>query len=442
MSVELPRGTLYSPPEDSPPLSPTWNRPGRRPRSSSSTSVTSVSSNLIATVWKLQRHAKQYWKKLSLWQKIIGSTLLIIMNVAILLGVIYHEAIFHWFVPIANQWREIPFGFMILFMWTFFSAFPPLIGYSTSVTLAGFVYGLPNGWYIAASGTVVGSTAAFIACRVYFRNFAQKMVQTDKRFAALSLTLKHDGLKLLCMIRLCPLPYSISNAALSTFPTISWVNFAIAGAVASPKLFIHVFIGHQMKVLGERGEKMPAGTKALNYGSMIGGAILGFVTGWIIYRRTVTRAQELENEERRRVEGRESTELERSRGGEQREQREGYFDDPIEEQLERTLSGGGNSGGRRDGYADEEDGRGSKKGIAGRALGVFNELFGRTAVDDGFDSEREEQGRLLAGDELMDDEDAEELLVVEDDPLELGDGGRGHSRGRHGGSGSSQGSER
>ncbi|KAF3924457.1 hypothetical protein AA313_de0210316 [Arthrobotrys entomopaga] len=436
MSVELPRGTLYSPPEDSPPLSPAWSRSGRRPRSSSTTSVTSVSSNLMDTIWKLQRHAKQYWRKLSLWQKIIGSTLLIIMHVTILLGVIYHEAIFHWFVPIANQWRELPFGFMILFMWTFFSAFPPLIGYSTSVTLAGFVYGLPNGWYIAASGTVVGSTAAFIACRVYFRNFAQKMVQTDKRFAALSLTLKHDGLKLLCMIRLCPLPYSISNAALSTFPTISWVNFAIAGAVASPKLFIHVFIGHQMKVLGERGEKMPAGTKALNYGSMIGGAILGFVTGWIIYRRTVMRATQLENEERRRVEGRvegrESTELEGGRGG---EQREGYFDDPIEEQLERTLSGGGSGGARREGYNEEEDGRGKRKGIAGRALGVFNELFGRTAVDDGFESEREEEGRLLAGDEMMDDEDAEELLVVEDDSLEP-------DHGRRGGSGGSQGSGR
>ncbi|KAF3922982.1 hypothetical protein ABW20_dc0102932 [Dactylellina cionopaga] len=430
MATELPRRTLYSPPAGIPSVTPTWSRGGRRSRSNSATSVTSVSSNVMNMVWKLQRHANQYWKKLTLAQKIIGVTVLVALHVLLLLGLIYHEAIFHRFVPIANEWRKLPWGFLILFTWTFISAFPPLIGYSTSVTLAGFIYGVPNGWYIAASGTVVGSTAAFLACRIYFRNFAQKMVQTDKRFAALSLTLKHDGLKLLCMIRLCPLPYSISNAAMSTFPTVSWLNFAIAGAVASPKLFIHVFIGHQMKVLGESGEKMDAGTKALNYGSMIGGAILGAVTGWLIYKRTMKRTKQLELEERRRVDpgaagaaGRGSDDMDL--GG---ADGEGYFDDPVEAQAERTLAHGASHGSD---YLDEEGMNGSgaangkhNKGIAGKAFGVFNELFGRTAAETGFDSDSDEEGRLLAGDELMDDEDAEELLVVEDGVMELEDGAR------------------
>ncbi|KAK6523616.1 Tlg2-vesicle protein [Arthrobotrys megalospora] len=424
MSTELPRGTLYSPPTNSSNVTPTWTRSGRRSRSSSTTSATSVSSNLLNTVWKLKRKAHQYWNKLTLAQKIIGCTVLAIINVAILLGIVYHEAIFHWFSPIADKWAEMPYGFLILFMWTFVSAFPPLIGYSTSITLAGFIYGVPNGWYIAASGTVIGSTAAFIACRLYFRDFAQKMVATDKRFAALSLTLKHDGLKLLCMIRLCPLPYSISNGAMSTFPTVSAWKFAVAGAVASPKLFIHVFIGHQMKVLGETGEKMDAGTKALNYGSMVLGALLGMGTGWFIYKRTVRRARQLEAEERRRVVSGaaggntgsgEGEEVDMSGGNV-----DGYHDDPVEEQLERTLSGGNN-------YVDEEGGQKRRDGIAGRAMGVFNGIFGGVAADRGFlDSEEEEEGRLLAGDELMEDEDAEELLVVEDGVLEM-EGGRDRS---------------
>ncbi|KAK6339705.1 Tlg2-vesicle protein [Orbilia javanica] len=387
---------------------------GRRSRSSSTTSVTSASSNLLNNFWKLKRKAHAYWNKLTFAQKVIGCTGLAVLNVGILLGVIYHEAIFHWFSPIADRWAEMPYGFLILFTWTFISAFPPMIGYSTSITLAGFIYGVPNGWYIAASGTVVGSTAAFIACRLYFRDFAQRMVSTDKRFAALSLTLKHDGLKLLCMIRLCPLPYSISNGAMSTFPTVSAWKYAIAGAVASPKLFIHVFIGHQMKVLGETGEKMDAGTKALNYGSMIFGAVFGMGTGWFIYKRTVRRARQLEAEERRRVVssaagGRtgsgEGEEVDMIDGG----GRDGYLDDPVEEQLERTLSGDG-----RRGRFDEEGGK-RRDGIAGRAMGVFNGIFGGVAAETRFlESEGEEEGRLLDGDELMEEEDAEELLVVED----------------------------
>lgn len=43
---------------------------------------------------------------------------------------------------------------------------------------------------------------------------------------------------------------------------------------------------------------MDATTKAINWASIVGGMILGALTGWLIYRRTVARSQELEAEER------------------------------------------------------------------------------------------------------------------------------------------------
>lgn len=153
----------------------------------------------------------------------------------------------------------------------YISAFPPMIGYSTSVTLAGFIYGFPNGWFIVAAATILGATSAFIACRQFFQNFSKRMVATDKRFAALSLTLKHDGIKLLCMIRLCPLPYSIGNGAMSTFPTVTPWAFMLATACATPKLMIHVFIGERLARLAEADQKMDTKTKLLNYSSIIGG---------------------------------------------------------------------------------------------------------------------------------------------------------------------------
>lgn len=125
----------------------------------------------------------------------------------------------------------------------------------------------------------------------------QRLVGKDKRFEALALTLKHDGLKILCMIRFCPLPYSLSNAAMSTFPTVHPLSFALATALASPKLLIHVFIGSRMAVIAESGGKMDAGTKAINYISIIVGGLLGAGVGWVIYQKTVSRARELENEE-------------------------------------------------------------------------------------------------------------------------------------------------
>ena len=153
-------------------------------------------------------------------------------------------------------------------------------------------------WFIAATATVAGSTASFLLSRTLLKNMVHRLVANDKRFAALALTLKHDGLKLLIMIRMCPLPYSLSNGAIATFPTVHWASYAIATALVSPKLMLHIFIGAQLEKIAEGGGKMDAGTKALSYISIAIGAIAGAVTGWFMYKKTKERAAQLEAEER------------------------------------------------------------------------------------------------------------------------------------------------
>lgn len=172
-------------------------------------------------------------------------------------------------------------------------------------------------WFIVASATVAGSLCSFIVSRTILSRFVQRLVEKDSRFVALSLVLKHDGLKLLCMIRLCPLPYSISNGAMSTFATVKPLSFALATAIVTPKLMIHIFIGTRLAAIAKSGEKMDAGTKAINWASIIAGGIIGALTGWFIYKRyeimfqvrreyaklirTLARSQELEAEERNGV---------------------------------------------------------------------------------------------------------------------------------------------
>lgn len=140
-------------------------------------------------------------------------------------------------------------------------------------------------WPIVASATIVGSTCSFIVSRTVLSTFVNRLVANDKRFEALSLVLEHDGLKLLVMIRLCPLPYSISNGAISTFPTVQPLIFALATAAATPKLLIAIFIGSRLAVIARSGEKMDTGTKVINWASIIFGVALGGITGWLIYKR-------------------------------------------------------------------------------------------------------------------------------------------------------------
>jgi len=61
--------------------------------------------------------------------------------------------------------------------------------------------------------------------------------------------------------------------------------FALATAAATPRLLIAIFIGSRLAVIAKSGEKMDAGTKAINWISIIFGVVLGGLTGWLIYKR-------------------------------------------------------------------------------------------------------------------------------------------------------------
>jgi hypothetical protein len=100
------------------------------------------------------------------------------------------------------------------------------------------------------------------------------------------------------MIRLCPLPFSISNGALSTIPTISWQTFMLATACVTPKLLLHVWIGSQLADLAERGDEMDTKTKVISYCGIAIGAIAGLLTTWLIYAQTQKRLMDIEQIER------------------------------------------------------------------------------------------------------------------------------------------------
>jgi uncharacterized membrane protein YdjX (TVP38/TMEM64 family) len=112
-------------------------------------------------------------------------------------------------------------------------------------------------------------------------------MEYDTRFAALALTLEYDGLKLLCMIRLCPLPYSLCNGAMSTFPTVHPLKYGLATAIITPKLLVGPFIGSRLRILSDNNEQMSTGAKAVNIISVIVSISIGIFTGWYIYRKSV-----------------------------------------------------------------------------------------------------------------------------------------------------------
>ncbi|KAK4938405.1 Tlg2-vesicle protein [Elasticomyces elasticus] len=286
--------------------------------------------NLINNAEKLRRRIITVWGNMTLLQRVLTVIGIVVLDALVILFLIFNERIFSFLEPLAERWKNTTGGWTILWTIIFFTAFPPVIGYSTCGTTAGFVYGVWEGWLILATATVAGSFCSFIVSRTILRKWVDRWVGNDKRFAAFSLILKHDGLKLLCMIRFCPLPYSLSNGAMSTFPTIHPAMYALATAMVSPKLFVHVFIGSRLAIIARTREKMTFGDRMVNYSSIVIGGTVGVLTGYYIYRQTMARAKELEAEEANNV--RDSV----RRTGHIPDQ---YNDDPEAQAAANTLGG-------------------------------------------------------------------------------------------------------
>ncbi|KAK4152415.1 hypothetical protein C8A00DRAFT_16267 [Chaetomidium leptoderma] len=288
-----------------PPWTPRPTPPGARRLSSRRSTLHESSSQqepkpflttLQTTLTTLSQQSIRLYLTLSKTQRLLLLTASAALFALGILFLVYSSRLFAALAPLAASWRAHPLGWLPLWLATFVTAFPPVIGYSTSVTLAGFVYGFPLGWPIAASATVAGSTVAFLTSRGVFAGYVHRLVGGDQRFVALGQVLRRDGLGVLVMIRLCPLPYSLSNGFLATVGSIRARGFALATAGATPKLLVHVFIGSRLAMLAEPGDKMTGFDRAINYISMIVFGLLGFAVGLFIYRRTMARAAELARE--------------------------------------------------------------------------------------------------------------------------------------------------
>ncbi|OAL70592.1 golgi apparatus membrane protein tvp38 [Trichophyton violaceum] len=293
---------------------PPWSRPhtglGRDRRRSSLFGMPSATSDptgfrdrAIDRIGRSYQRVSETFGKMTILQK-IGSVIAGLCVIALGLGFMAVTGqIFAWLGPVAKDWENAPLAYFILWLCTFLMSFPPMVGWSTVGTVSGFIFGVWKGWAIYASATVIGSTCSFYVSRTVLSKFVQRLMKHDKRFAALSLTLKYDGLKLLCMIRLCPLPYSLCNGAVSTFPTVSPLMYGLATAIISPKFLVPTFIGSRLRILSEDGGEMSTGSKAVNIISILVSVAAGVFTGWYIYKRTLARAKQLEAEERANLRG-------------------------------------------------------------------------------------------------------------------------------------------
>ena len=137
-------------PPDSPTLlhqQPRWSRraPSNTLSHSQSPSVQQESGLGGRLLRRTDRLGRDFQKRFTPFQLALLTVAGLAAFTTAILFVIYQQRFFSWLEPRAVKWKNLKGGWCILWAMTFITAFPPVIGYSTCFTLAGFVYGLAEG---------------------------------------------------------------------------------------------------------------------------------------------------------------------------------------------------------------------------------------------------------------------------------------------------------
>lgn len=232
----------------------------------------------------IQARFKQWYLSHSPLQKVLLAIGGLAVFISGILALIFHKLVITSLVDISEYLENLRYGHLLLFVLVFFVGFPPLIGYSALSMLCGMVFGFPGGWPLLASATILGSLASFLVFRFLLQHRAEQLVQHNEKFRAFAEILKDDtSLFILVLIRLCPLPYSLSNGALAAIPNLPVFTYLMASVITSPKMFVHIFVGSTIKHLGD--EERPYSAKVIDVISiLITGCALSLAS-YIIYNK-------------------------------------------------------------------------------------------------------------------------------------------------------------
>jgi uncharacterized membrane protein YdjX (TVP38/TMEM64 family) len=110
---------------------------------------------------------------------------------------------------------------------------------------AGAIFGLGWGTLIASFGAVLGSTAAFLAARLVFRDGVER--RFGEPLARVSAGVAKEGAFYLFTLRLVPgLPYFLINLAMGLTPIGAWTFYWVSQLAMLPSTVLYANAGTQL----------------------------------------------------------------------------------------------------------------------------------------------------------------------------------------------------
>ncbi|KAG1143649.1 hypothetical protein G6F37_009560 [Rhizopus arrhizus] len=206
----------------------------------------------------------------------------------------YRSTIKELIQTVAVELRTTPYSSILLSCLIIFTSIPPLIGFTFSTTITGFIYGFPGGIFPAVSGAFLGAMVAFALIRKYnFARFIKLSPSKQEKYMAIQEAIEQGGFKMMVLIRLSPIPWPITNMLLSIISTANTQHYIMAALLASLKVSLDVWIGSQLADLSN--PNLPPSAHRIAMITMGCGLLILIGVAWWLYRLTMEKVKEMAN---------------------------------------------------------------------------------------------------------------------------------------------------
>ncbi len=114
----------------------------------------------------------------------------------------------------------------------------------------GILFGMGGGLFGVVAGSTLGAAAGFLCSRYVARDRVAARLKQNPSFASIDEALHREGWKIVALLRMCPLPFGVSNYAygLTNIPFGHYLAATIIGLL--PEEVVLVFLGATGRRMG------------------------------------------------------------------------------------------------------------------------------------------------------------------------------------------------
>lgn len=109
-------------------------------------------------------------------------------------------------------------------------------------------------------------------------------------YQAMQDAITQGGFKMILLIRICPLPWQLTNLILSLVPTVTWKSYIISALISCFKFNLDIWVGSQLANLSD--PDLPPETHRITLVYMSFGVVILILSGLWIYKLTMLKIKE------------------------------------------------------------------------------------------------------------------------------------------------------